>query len=147
MSSHTKDNVAIVGGVLGSLAFLLIATATYIFWRKHKQQSQYKLSPFMTSGESSFSRLLPPFATGKPSNSNPPPAGTVAPLLSRKQREALGRSRWHVFSGQRELPLLASSDSNRGSLPGPDDLRAELEQLRQEVESIRRRGDAPPEYS
>lgn len=97
-------------------------------------------------GRPNFSQPPLRLAVGKPSNSNSPPAGVVAPPLLRKQREALGRSRRHI-SRQNGLPLLAPSEPNRRPVSETQALRVEFEQLRQEMESIRRTGDAPPEYS
>lgn len=181
--SHTKDNVgAIVGGILGGLTFLLMATAVFVFWRKHKRQhNTYPLtmidydstkSPMVPASEEgplqrapdrpSFSQSLPLPGGGEPSNPFPavlaaapavsrkrrtfPAVLAAAPVMSRKRREALGLSH-QCNSAQGELPLLAASSSDSGSISGPEDLRVKLEQLRREVESIRRTGDAPPEYT
>ncbi len=73
-------------------------------------------------------------------------AAVPTPAMSRKQREALGWSRGHV-SMQSESALSSFSSPHSASASGTEDLRAEVEQLRREMESIRNIADAPPGYA
>lgn len=166
-SSHTKDNIgAIVGGVLGTLAFLLLVTTViFIFWRKHKPE-QPKLDPFTIAaynrgmaqvshqenvgGQQSPGNPRPseplPISGLRKTPISPPDQRVTAPLISREQRQALGTPDRRTPM-RSELPLLASSNSDPTNVPGTGDLRAELDQLRREVESMQCGVDTLPEYT
>ncbi len=145
--SHKKDDVGpIVGGVLGGLAFLLLAaTAVFIFWRKRITQVPHSISVGGQQAQGGTGFFQPQSPSGLGTPSTPLLAGAAAvppPTMSRKQREALGRSRERILM-QRESafsPHPASASATEG-------LRTEVERLRREMESIRYITDAPPGYA
>lgn len=178
--SHKTTNVgAVVGGVLGGFAFLLLAATIFVFWRKHKQRRQstiaaildeehYEAEPFTAarygtandsmvqiSHQTSLGWTPDGLVLSQPQS--PPdvapatlPPGAATPGISRKQREALGLSRGHI-SMQSESAVSSFSNLNPAPTPvsatGTEDLRAEVEQLRREMETIRHITDAPPGYT
>lgn len=87
---------------------------------------------------------LPPGAAAPP----PPP------LISAKQREVLGLSLNRIPGTYHHAPApsvsavstLSNPYSGSGSGSGTEDLRAEVEQLRREMENIRHMAEPPPGY-
>lgn len=155
-----------MGGVLGTLAFLLLVTTViFIFWRKHKPQ-QPKTDPFIVTaynrgmaqvshqenvgGQRSPVNPRPseplPILGLRKTPISPPDQRVTAPLISREQRQKLDTPDRRIPM-RSELALLASSNSDPTNVSGTEDLRAELDQLRREVESMQRGVDTLPEYT
>ncbi|XP_006457506.1 hypothetical protein AGABI2DRAFT_123370 [Agaricus bisporus var. bisporus H97] len=188
---------AIVGGVIGGLAFLLIVGGAIFFWRRRQiQRSKVVISPLYPkepvnpqlftsqyapiSSKGSvlrtwaglvrrhmnhrppardelcerFSELHDP---GRPYNrdtsrrDNRPPIATKRPpimppqLLSSKEREVPRQHPSHSNPSEPAQPVVTIGRSAAG--PGGDEiLRAEVEELRREMEAIRDIAHPPPSY-
>lgn len=180
--SHQKGNVgAIVGGVLGGFAVLLLGTfVTFLFYRKHLQQKRaavaaYRALPFIPAEHNNTDnggqmaqaphqasqgvhwaldslRFSQTHSTRAMGGSTTPlstvgVSGVPPPMMSRKQREALGRSRRSPSLQSESAAVPPFSRSNSISVSGTENLKTELEQLRREVDSLRHMSDAPPGYA
>lgn len=77
------------------------------------------------------------------------PTGVTPPVaMSNKQREALNRRNQGPPHGHNPTSSVSTqSDPYFASVAGTRDLRAEMDQLRREVESIRNITEPPPEYT
>ncbi len=164
----------IVGGVLGGLAFLLVATATFVCWRKRKQRQHaaiaedpHRAHPFVAARlnhangdvgqETHQASARGKLASGRaalPQPRSPPGMRTTSNLLVSRAAAAISRKRRGpvgVFHSRNSVPRESAVPPSSGSNPTPtsgtENLRAEFEQLRREIETIRRITDAPPEYT
>lgn len=158
------------------MAFLLVLAAIFLLWRRRKQRQHHATvavldeephkveSLTLTQYNNINGSMIPVSQThlgwapegpvfSQPqtpsevhTSSTSPPARAAAPAMSRKQREALGllRRRTTLLS---ESAVSSFSNPVSVSAVGTEDLRAEVEQLRREMESIRHVTDAPPVYS
>lgn len=78
------------------------------------------------------------------------PIGVTPPVAmsNNKQREALSLRNQDPTDGYNPTPSpSAPADPNPAPAPGTENLRAEMDQLRREMESIRNITEPPPEYT
>ncbi|KAF9444145.1 hypothetical protein P691DRAFT_736930 [Macrolepiota fuliginosa MF-IS2] len=146
---------AILGGVIGGLALLLVLLGGLFFWHKRRQKQDINTStedlsrpyPFNVFQWNDWNRILHPrehnpsvaATTTKSSRADPPADTSPAPtaMMSRKQRDAGPRP---VQTNNPTTSAPATSAS------GTEDLRAEMEELRREMDSIRQIAEPPPGY-
>ncbi|KAF9443523.1 hypothetical protein P691DRAFT_407186 [Macrolepiota fuliginosa MF-IS2] len=159
ISSGPRKNVnGIIGGIIGGLAFVLILGGGYFLWYKWKRkQGKYpeQARPFITaapsptftldyhSNDTATRKLMKPSDNGT--------AATTPPfaVMPGKQQGVLGqRPGQNRKSMPDNLPSSVPTPSDQGSTPvsGTEELRAEMEQLRRELDSIRHITEAPPGY-
>jgi hypothetical protein len=184
---------AIVGGVIGGLAFLLLIVGAVFFWRRRRiQQSRVVVDlqnenpqpqPFITqyypinANDSAFQFPKPspttpltptrqePLSEPRPepiriegsySDASGPnhqlsPSTPTLPSpqfqpLSTKQREALQQNRSHQYQPSESAVSSLTTPYTASGSGREDALRAEVDELRREMEAIRNIAQPPPSY-
>ncbi|KAF9443524.1 hypothetical protein P691DRAFT_787943 [Macrolepiota fuliginosa MF-IS2] len=145
----------IVGGIIGGLAFILVlASGGYLLWRKQQQKQQN----INAAGREHHTDAPPPMPDSDYRGINAVQlldnvdAGQ-SPLSSSKGQEVFGqranknRMRIENPTPNVSATLVASNRDPRESVPSTEGLRAEMGQLRRELDSIRHMTELPPKYT
>jgi hypothetical protein len=166
---------AIVGGVIGGLALLLVITSAIFFWRRCVQRKRnipgpgnkgYSvLRPFraqaipvslnnhcqneilMNVGVLHFhiSKFQPSSEPGHPMQNVTQPPSALIPLAS-KEREFLQQNELHHRHHSELAVPIPANETEVSESGGGEILRAEVDDLRRELEAIRNIAQAPPVY-
>ncbi|KAJ3568846.1 hypothetical protein NP233_g5446 [Leucocoprinus birnbaumii] len=158
-SKQSRVNT-IVEGVIGGVACLVLILFGLSFWRRHRKSKQAKAyrerqytrpRPFAsTTGSSpgtvqngiSSPRTRQQLSSPSPTISSFEPLRYLALPSMSKHREAPGHHPMPSASAVSDL-----TNTNSASATGTEELRVEVAQLRQELESMRRLTDLPPGYA
>ncbi|KAJ6467832.1 DUF1793-domain-containing protein [Mycena sanguinolenta] len=165
-SSGKSHTGAIVGGVIAGLAALLLVGVAVIFVRRRTRQDRDANDAFeaprpyqnpMTAQSDSVtvgSTILSP--NFLPDSSSPQPSRTFGPSIPPNKAALMSQERSSPGPQSATSSQPASSYQPSSSGPGSsvsrrtDELRTEMERLRQEVQELRANQsipqDAPPEY-
>lgn len=167
---------SIMGGVVGGAAFLFIVAGAIFFWRRHKvrqhvvdplyEEERVEPHPFNTQYAPisdddgalplrkrsrhpnirlSTGNDLSDRRSGPPGETATPPITPPQPLSS-KGRGILLQNQSHQNQSALSEPALTGAPSTAGGETGGEIWRAEVEELRRQVEAIRDIAQPPPSY-
>lgn len=143
-SSRPARNIgAIVGGVIGGIAGIVaMAFLGLVFWTRRRRVTQEKNS----NPESQHVQPRPFFPVLSSNSNATSKAPNKVPPISTKQREALGRGAYspiRITSSVSDVPTSTNDTSDTMA----EEIRAQVAQLRRELERVRDRADPPPRYT